>query len=56
VNIAEWLEYGREAGWVGDVTCAPHDGTPYTPAEAALVDDEYDDPCIFVLRIFDTGT
>lgn len=51
MNRQEWLAYGRQNGYCGPRVCITHDGYPTTAAEDAEI-GEYDDPCIFLLRVY----
>ena len=51
-NFLLWLEEGHKRGWVSDVVCSIHDGTPTTDQEAEMLDDG-EDPCIRVIRVWD---
>ena len=55
MTLDEWLAYGQEQKWCSKPVCATHEGAPTTSAE----DDEYDagdDPCIYVIRIYESTT
>ena len=45
-----WLSYGIKKGWI-DQYCATHDC--YTTEEEDNMFEEYDDPCIPILRMRD---
>ena len=46
-----WLEIGQQSGWGGEVTCGMHDGPEMTESEYDSL-DEYDDPCLPIVRIW----
>ena len=46
-----WLEEGHKRGWVSDVVCQTHDGTPMTDEEIEDCEDG-GDPCIRVVRVW----
>lgn len=52
MNVDEWLRYGIDHGFCGPVVCSTHDGVP-TTAEEDMMQGEGDDPCIWVLRLYD---
>lgn len=53
-DLAEWLDYGKKQGWiVPEITCQTHDGIPMTEDETKEF-DEGGDPCIHVIRIFES--
>ena len=45
-----WLKNGFDRGWVSDVFCNPHDGSPMTEEEMQEW-DEGGDPCSFQVRL-----
>ena len=54
MTVEEWIEAGENAGFVGARFCATHfeDGTPFTPEEARLYDDDGIDSCTPSIRVF----
>lgn len=52
MTFDEWLSIGFANGWVGAPICETHDGLPTSEAE----DKEFEegDPCIHILRLYDT--
>ena len=45
-----WLKNGFDRGWVSDVFCNTHDGSPMTEEEMQEW-DEGGDPCSFQVRV-----
>jgi hypothetical protein len=45
-----WLKNGFDRGWVSDVFCNTHDGSPMTEEEMQEW-DEGGDPCSFQVRL-----
>ena len=52
MDFAEWLEMGKERGWVSDRFCWSHD-LPSRTAEEQLAIDDGQDPCMPCLRLWD---
>jgi len=52
MTFDEWLKVGFDNGWVGAPVCETHDGLPLSEAEDKAF--ETDDPCIHILRLYDT--
>lgn len=52
LDFNDWVKLGFDAGWVGPPICETHDGLPLTEAEEA--EFEYNDPCIHILRLYDS--
>jgi hypothetical protein len=52
MTFDEWLQHGLTQGWVGPAVCSTHDGIPTTAEE----DENYDDACIHVLRLYEDET
>lgn len=53
MSFDAWLEFGLDQGFCGPPVCSTHDGLPTTAKE----DNEFEDgsdPCIHVLRLYDT--
>jgi len=48
-----WLKYGIEQKWVGVPVCSSHDGIP-TSEEEDLLWEEGSDPCIHVMRLYES--
>jgi hypothetical protein len=53
MDVNEWLKYGFEQGFCGPAVCETHDGLPMTEAEC--VEFETGDPCIHVLRMYESA-
>jgi len=53
-DFESWLDYGVKQGWIfPEAVCNTHDGPPMTEQEI----DDFDngsDPCIHVIRLFET--
>lgn len=49
----EWLELGIARGWCTPVVCQTHDGPALTEFETWQF-DEGDDPCVPVVRLWET--
>jgi hypothetical protein len=49
MTFDEWLQHGLTQKWVGPAVCSTHDGIPTTAEE----DENYDDTCIHVLRLYE---
>lgn len=47
MSFEEWLSLGIEKGWMSEMTCYTHDGTPMTEEES-----EDDEPCIAIARMY----
>ena len=55
-DLKAWLEYGKQQGWiVPNVVCQTHAPMPMTDEEIQEYDDG-GDPCIHVIRIFESET
>lgn len=51
-DFANWFTVGRERGWISELACSTHDGTPWTPEEEVQWDDGFD-PCAFIVRVWE---
>lgn len=47
-----WYEYGREQGWVSEITCHTHDGPVMSDIEVDAWGEGYD-PCIPIIRLYE---
>ena len=52
MEIQEWLQIGLDKGWTSEVSCYTHDGPDLTEEEA-MKWDAGEDPCIFIIRIWE---
>lgn len=54
MTVEEWLDAGRNAGFVGKEFCATHfdEGVPWTDDEQRLYDDDGIDSCTPSIRVF----
>lgn len=53
-DFETWLALGMEKGWCGPTICETHDGLPMTPGEEAEIFEEGHDPCIHIIRLYDS--
>lgn len=51
IDFEDWIEYGYDQGWISDVFCDTHDGTPWTDEEYQELEKGLD-PCAFCIRVF----
>ena len=53
-DLEDWLKYGVQQGWIApNISCNTHDGVIMT-AEENKEFEEGSDPCIHVIRIFES--
>jgi hypothetical protein len=52
MGIQEWIKIGIDNNWCGEVSCYTHDG-PDMIEEEAQKWDEGEDPCMFIMRIWE---
>lgn len=50
LDFEAWLNYGQDKGWVSDVFCDTHEGSPMSDEEMKEW-DEGGDPCSFHVRV-----
>ena len=53
MDFNSWLAIGREHGFCSPPVCSTHDGIPMSIYETQLWDDG-DDPCVHVLRLYES--
>lgn len=53
MDFDTWLSIGREHGYCSLPVCETHDGSPISQAEQDLW-DEGDDPCIHIIRLYES--
>jgi hypothetical protein len=53
MTVDEWLKFGFEQGFCGPAVCETHDGLPMSEAES--VEFETSDPCIHVVRLYESA-
>lgn len=51
LDFWEWLDLGKEKGWVSDVWCVTHDGFLFTDEEYSEFEDDHD-VCMPVVRVW----
>ena len=47
-----WMQYGLDAGWIGEGDCMTHNGLPGATPEIIDMWDEGLDPCEVAMRIY----
>ena len=47
-----WLQYGKDAGWIGDADCMTHNGLPGATQDIIDMWDEGLDPCEVAMRVY----
>ena len=52
MDFSEWMQIGRDNDWVSEIVCDTHDGVPMSEAE--WEEFEENDPCISIMRVYDS--
>lgn len=53
MDYQEWFSIGREQGFISPTICSTHDGIPMSDEEMNEFENG-DDPCIHILRLYET--
>jgi hypothetical protein len=54
MTFDEWIKTGYDLGYCSPPVCSTHDGTPTTATEDEQW-EEGDDPCLHVVRLYNTS-
>lgn len=54
MEFHEWLKIGIDNSWCGPAVCETHDGIPMSEEEESLFYDEGLDPCIHIIRLYES--
>jgi hypothetical protein len=53
-DFNKWLKFGLDNKWASPSYCETHDSTPLTLTEEEDSEEMGENPCIHVLRLFET--